>query len=71
MHPVFVFFVSGLAADGAPASILSCIAQLFFDAQELVVLGNPVRASRGAGLDLAHVQGNGQVGNGGVSSGGR
>src|SRR3989475_5937800 len=36
------------------------------DAQQLVVLGDAVRAGRGAGLDLAAVGGDGQVGDGDV-----
>jgi ribosomal protein S18 acetylase RimI-like enzyme len=40
--------------------------QLLLDAQQLVVLGDPVRAGRGAGLDLAAVGGHGEVGDGGV-----
>ncbi len=42
------------------------LAQLLLDAQELVVLGHPVRAGRRAGLDLTAVGGHGQVGDGGV-----
>ena len=41
-------------------------AQLFLDAQELVVLGHPIGARRGAGLDLPRIAGHGQIGNGGV-----
>jgi hypothetical protein len=44
------------------------IAQLGFDAQELVVFGNTVRAGRGTGLDLAHIERHGQVGDGAVFS---
>ena len=42
------------------------LAELLLDAQQLVVLGDPVGPGRGAGLDLAAVGGHGQVGDGGV-----
>ncbi len=48
------------------ASILAGIAQLLFDAKKLVVLGNTVRTARSAGLDLASVGCNREVGNGNV-----
>ena len=36
-----------------------CGAQCFFDTEELVVLGDPIRAAGSAGLDLAAVGGDG------------
>ena len=41
-------------------------AEFLFDAEELVVFGEAVGAGEGAGLDLAHVEGDGDVGDGGV-----
>ncbi len=55
-----------LVFQGIPAGIFGGIAQFGFDAQQLVVLGNAVGAGGRAGLDLAHVQGHGQVGDGAV-----
>ena len=46
--------------------VLRSAAKLFLDAEQLVVLGNALTAAGGTGLDLAGVQRNGQVGNGGV-----
>src|SRR3954451_5871354 len=43
-----------------------CVAQLLFDAQELVVLGDAVAARGGAGLDLADIGGDGEIGDGRV-----
>src|SRR5262249_10094542 len=40
--------------------------QFFFDAQELIVLRDPIRAARRTGLDLPGVRGHGQVGDGRV-----
>jgi hypothetical protein len=40
--------------------------ELFFDAEELVVLGDAVGAGGGAGLDLAGAGGDGEVGDEGV-----
>src|SRR5205085_109220 len=48
--------------QGRPAEEFGVLAQLLFDAQELVVLGQPVAAGQGAGLDLPAVDGHGQVG---------
>ena len=42
------------------------VAQLLFDAEELVVLGHTVGAGQGAGLDLAAVGGHCDVGDGSV-----
>src|SRR5690606_25707030 len=53
-------------ADRAAAREQGLVAELFFDAQELVVLGHAVRARQRAGLDLAAVGGDRQVGDGGV-----
>ena len=47
------------AEDGA-------VAEFFFDAEELVVLGDAVGAGGCAGFDLAAVGGDGDVGDGGV-----
>ncbi len=44
------------------------LTKLLLDAQKLVVLGHAVRATRGTGLDLASVEGDGQVSDGGVFS---
>ena len=44
----------------------SHLAELLLDAQELVVLGHPVRARRRAGLDLPGVRGDREVGDEGV-----
>src|SRR5262249_3488734 len=40
--------------------------QFFFDAHELIVLRDPLRAARRTGLDLPGVRGHGQVGDGRV-----
>ncbi len=48
------------------AGVNGAAAQLLLDAQQLVVLGHALGAAGGTGLDLAGVQGHGQVGNGGV-----
>ena len=42
------------------------VAELFLDPEELVVLGHPVGAGGGAGLDLARAGGHGDVGDGRV-----
>src|SRR5512136_1559777 len=44
----------------------SAVAQILLDAEELVVLCDPVRSRGGAGLDLAGVRRHGKVGDGGV-----
>src|SRR5262249_10256347 len=44
-------------ADGRRACISCCITQLLLDTNELVVLGDAVRARQRAGLDLAGVGG--------------
>ena len=43
------------------------IAELFLDAEELVVLGDALSAVGGAGFDLASIQSDDEVGDGGVS----
>ncbi len=64
-QPICVCYADrDLAAQGFPAGVLGSFGQFGFDAQQLVVFRNPVRAGGGAGLDLAHVQGNDQVGDG-------
>ena len=50
----------------APARIARLVAQLLLDADQLVVLGEPVGARQRAGLDLAGVGGDRDVGDGGV-----
>src|SRR5688500_20057866 len=40
--------------------------ELFFDAEELVVLGHAVAAAGGAGFDLAGAEADGEVGDGAV-----
>mmetsp|Transcript_81542 Transcript_81542/g.226847 ORF Transcript_81542/g.226847 Transcript_81542/m.226847 type:complete len:508 (+) Transcript_81542:825-2348(+) len=50
--------------EGRAARVHRHVAQVFLDAQQLVVLGHAVRARQRAGLDLAGVQANGDVGNG-------
>src|SRR5690606_38308607 len=48
------------------ATVRRFVADDFFDAQQLVVLGNAIGTAQGAGLDLASGGGNRQVGDGGV-----
>ena len=57
---------SGLGAQDRLAGVARLGAQLFLDAQELVVLGEAVRARQRAGLDLPAVGGDGEVGDGRV-----
>ncbi len=52
--------------EGLHARILGDVAQFLFDAEQLVVLGHAIRAARRAGLDLAGVEGHGDVGDGRV-----
>ena len=54
------------ARQGPGAAEGRRLPQHLLDAEELVVLGHPVRAGRRAGLDLAAVGGHRQVGDGGV-----
>ena len=48
------------------AGVNGAVAQLLLDAQQLVVLRHTLGAAGCAGLDLAGVQGHGQIGDGGV-----
>ena len=57
---------SALHVEGCHAGVDRAAAQLFFNAQQLVVLCHTLGTAGSAGLDLAGVQGNGQIGNGGV-----
>ena len=57
---------SALDVEGTEAGVLGSTAEFFLDAEQLVILGNALAAAGGTGLDLAGVQGNGQVSNGGV-----
>src|ERR1700761_9246243 len=50
--------------EHALAGVTRTRPQLLFDADELVVLGVPVRARERAGLDLAGIGGDGDVGDG-------
>src|SRR3954453_11246386 len=52
--------------EGGPTRIASGVVELLLDAQELVVLGHPLRAGRCTGLDLATIRGHREVGDGGV-----
>src|SRR5690606_24716254 len=52
--------------ENAPARVVRRGAQLLFDAQQLIVLGHPVRTAGRAGLDLPRVQRHGQIRDGGV-----
>ena len=58
--------VSPEAREGAAAGVDRGVVQDLLDAQQLVVLGDALGAGRGAGLDLAAVGGDGQVGDGDV-----
>ena len=48
------------------AGVDGAVAQLLLDAQQLVVLRHTLGTAGRAGLDLAGVQGHGQIGDGGV-----
>src|SRR5260221_8810903 len=50
----------------SPAKVLGGVPQLFLDAQELVVLGDTVRAGSGTGFNLPSVSGHGDIGDGRV-----
>src|ERR1700677_4020165 len=52
--------------DGAGARVEGRVAEVLLDPQELVVLGDALAAGGGAGLDLAGVGGDGEVGDEGV-----
>ena len=55
-----------LHVEGGHAGVNGTGTQMLFDAEQLVVLGHALGAAGSAGLDLAGVQGHGQIGNGGV-----
>src|SRR5690349_314291 len=55
-----------LSPEDALSSVAGLCAELFLDPDKLVVLREPVRARQRAGLDLAAIRGDGQVGNGGI-----
>ena len=57
---------SALHVESSHAGVDGAAAQLLLDAQQLVVLCHTLGAAGSAGLDLAGVQGHGQVGDGGV-----
>ena len=54
--------------ESAAASVDCGVAEVLFDAQQLVVLSNALVASRSTGLDLATVETDSQVSDGGVLS---
>src|SRR5579859_998898 len=49
--------------EGIGSGIAGRVAEVFLDAQQLVVLGEPVRARQRSGLDLQRVRADRQVGN--------
>ena len=55
-----------LHVEGGHAGVNGTGTQMLFDAEQLVVLGHALGAAGSTGLDLAGVQGHGQIGNGGV-----
>src|SRR5699024_294748 len=58
---------SGLEArEGSAAGVACGVAELFLDAQQLVVLRDPFGPCRCAGLDLTGVRGHGEIGDRGV-----
>src|SRR4051812_11225811 len=59
---------SGLAVprERAGTGVAGGVGELLLDAEQLVVLGDTVRAGRSAGLDLAAADGDGEVGDRGV-----
>src|SRR5690606_10080041 len=54
------------AREGGAAGVDRGVVEDLLDAQQLVVLGDALGAGRGAGLDLAAVGGDGEVGDGDV-----
>src|SRR6187455_116144 len=54
------------AREGGPTGVASRVVELLLDAQQLVVLGDPLGAGGGTGLDLAAVGGDREVGDRGV-----
>src|SRR5262249_60353559 len=57
---------SPLTPEQVFGRIARLIAELFLDAEQLVVFGQPIRAGERARLDLAGVGGDRNVGNGGI-----
>src|SRR6218665_3898344 len=57
---------SAQVAECGAAGVLGDFAQILFDAQQLVVLGDAVGAAQRTGVDLAGVGAHGDVGNGAV-----
>ena len=56
----------GFDRQRIPTRIPGCAAQLPFDPKKLVILRYAIRTSRSASLDLPRIEGNRQVGNGGI-----
>ena len=56
-----------LYVESAHLGILSCIAEFLFDSEELIVLRNTLGTAGSAGLDLAGVESNSEVSDGGIS----
>src|SRR5664280_1610795 len=54
------------AREGVPARVNGLGAELFLDAEQLVVLGDAIGAAGRAGLELADAGGDGEVGDGRV-----
>src|ERR1051326_1551918 len=52
--------------EGLPSGEFRGVAELFFDAQKLIVFGDAIGAGSGAGFDLTGASGNGEVGDEGV-----
>ena len=52
----------GPESERVPTGVNGGVAQLFLDPKQLVVFRDTVRPGRSAGLDLAHVERNRQVG---------
>jgi len=55
-----------LAPENGASGIDRHLAKLFFDTDQLVVFGQPVRTGKRPGLDLSAVRGHCQIGNGRV-----
>ena len=54
------------AVEGVASGVGAASFEFVFDAHELVVFGNPVRAAHGTGFDLSGFQSDDKVGDGGV-----
>ena len=65
-HPTNTRLRLVVVVEGFDAKEDRAAAQLFFDAEKLVVLGDAVGAADRAGLDLANAGGDGEVGDEGV-----